>query len=106
MEAAELASYMFFAGGFAALLHHLASPVRHVVMGGLLRRMLYGLAMGATAVAIVMSPWGKQSGAHCNPGITFTFYRLGKVDFWDAISFMPPANSSARLVALPSQDTF
>ena len=87
MEAAELASYMFFACAFAALLQHPASPVRHVVMGGLLRRMLYGLAMGATAVAIVMSPWGKQSGAHCNPGITFTFYRLGKVDFWDAFFY-------------------
>ena len=43
--------------------------------------------MGATAIAIVMSPWGKQSGAHCNPGITFTFYRLGKVDFWDAFFY-------------------
>ena len=30
-----------------------------------------------------MSPWGKQSGGHFNPAITFTFYRLGKVEFWD-----------------------
>jgi aquaporin Z len=87
METGELASYMFFACAFATLLQHPASPVRHVVMDGLLRRMLYGLAMGATAIAIVMSPWGKQSGAHCNPGITFTFYRLGKVDFWDAFFY-------------------
>jgi aquaporin Z len=40
--------------------------------------------MGATVIAIVMSPWGKQSGGHFNPAITFTFYRLGKVEFWDA----------------------
>jgi len=87
MEAGELASYMFFACAFATLLQHPASPVRHVVMDDLVRRMLYGLAMGATAIAIVMTPWGKQSGAHCNPGITFTFYRLGKVDFWDAFFY-------------------
>src|SRR2546427_3813480 len=38
------------------------------------------LAMGATAIAIVTSPWGKRSGGHFNPAITFTFYRLGKVE--------------------------
>jgi aquaporin Z len=43
-----------------------------------------GLTMGATVTAIVMSPWGKRSGGHFNPAITFTFYRLGKVEFWDA----------------------
>jgi glycerol uptake facilitator-like aquaporin len=42
------------------------------------------LVMGATAIAIVISPWGKRSGGHFNPAITFTFYRLGKVEFWDA----------------------
>ena len=29
-------------------------------------------------------PGGKQSGGHFNPAITFTFYRLRKVNFWDA----------------------
>ena len=43
-----------------------------------------GLALGVTATAIVISPWGKRSGAHFNPAITLTFYRLGKVEFWDA----------------------
>jgi aquaporin Z len=43
-----------------------------------------GLVMGATAIAIVISPWGKRSGGHLNPAITFTFYHLGKVEFWDA----------------------
>jgi aquaporin Z len=43
-----------------------------------------GLAMGATAIAIVTSPWGKRWGGHFNPAITLTFYRLGKVEFWDA----------------------
>ena len=43
-----------------------------------------GLGMGATIVAIILSPWGKQSGGHFNPAITLTYYRLGKVEFWDA----------------------
>ncbi len=87
MEAGELGLYMFFACAFATLLQHPASPVRHFIAGDLSHRALMGLAMGATVVAIVLSPWGKQSGAHCNPAITFTFYRLGKVAFWDALFY-------------------
>lgn len=84
MEAVELGLYLFSACAFSTLLWHPASPVPHVIMGGLSRRALMGLAMGATIVAIVLSPWGKQSGGHFNPAITLTYYRLGKVEFWDA----------------------
>jgi len=83
MEVAELGSYLFVACVFATLLQHPASVVREFVSSGLARRALMGLAMGATAIAIVTSPWGKRSGGHFNPAITFTFYRLGKVEFWD-----------------------
>jgi aquaporin Z len=47
-----------------------------------------GLAVGATVIAIVISPWGKQSGGHFNPAITFAFYRLGKVAPWDAFYYV------------------
>lgn len=87
MEAGELGLYMFFACAFATLLQHPASPVRHFIIGDFSRRALMGLALGATAIAIVMSPWGKQSGAHFNPAITFTFYRLGKVELWDTLFY-------------------
>jgi aquaporin Z len=87
MEAGELGCYMFLTCAFATLLHHPASPVRHYLAGDLSRRALMGLAMGATVIAIILSPWGKQSGAHCNPAITLTFYRLGKVRFWDALFY-------------------
>jgi len=83
MEVAELGSYLFVACVFATLLQHPASVVRESVSSGLARRALMGLAMGTTAIAIVTSPWGKRSGGHFNPAITFTFYRLGKVEFWD-----------------------
>jgi aquaporin Z len=84
MEVGELGLYLFVACAVATLLQHPASIVRVVVSSGLARRALMGLAMGATAIAIVNSPWGKRSGGHFNPAITFTFYRLGKVEFWDA----------------------
>jgi aquaporin Z len=83
MEAAELALYMFLTCAFATLLQHSASPVRHFIPNVIARRAAMGLAMGLTIVAIIMSPWGKQSGGHFNPAITLTFYRLGKAEFWD-----------------------
>ncbi len=76
--------YMFLTCAVATLLQHPASPIRHFISGGISRRALMGLAMGTTIIAIVMSPWGKQSGGHFNPALTVTFYRLGKVEFWDA----------------------
>jgi aquaporin Z len=85
MEAGEMGLYMFFTCAFATLLQHPASPVRHVIVSVILRRALMGLAVGATVIAIVMTPWGKQSGGHFNPALTLTFYRLGKVEFWDAL---------------------
>jgi aquaporin Z len=44
--------------------------------------------MGLTAVSIVYSPWGKQSGAHFNPSVTLTFFRLGKVEAKDAFFYV------------------
>jgi aquaporin Z len=44
--------------------------------------------MGLTAVGIVYSPWGKQSGAHLNPSFTLTFLRLGKVEGKDAMFYV------------------
>src|SRR5215510_16605971 len=88
MEAGELAFYMFSVCAVVTLLQHPASPVRHFVTSAFFRRALMGLALGATAVAIITSPWGKQSGAHFNPGVTLTFYRLGKMDFSDAVFYV------------------
>ncbi len=31
-----------------------------------------GVAMGLTAIGIIYSPWGKQSGAHLNPAVTLS----------------------------------
>ncbi len=87
MEVAETGLYLFLTCFFATLLQHPASPIRHLIPSGILRRASMGAAVGATVIAIAISPWGKQSGGHFNPAITFTFYRLGKVEFWDALFY-------------------
>jgi len=88
MEAGELCFYMFVACTLTTLLKHPNSPVRHWIVNDLFRRALMGVTMGMTVIAIVLSPWGKQSGAHVNPIVTLTFYRLGKVELWDALYYI------------------
>ena len=87
MEAGEAGVYLFSACAVATFLWHPASPVQGYLPNDTVRRMLMGLAMGATIMAIVLSPWGKQSGAHFNPAVTLTFTRLGKVTLWDALFY-------------------
>ncbi len=83
MEAGESGLYLFSVCAVATLLWHPASPIGRYLPNDAVRRLLMGLAMGATIIGIVISPWGKQSGAHFNPAVTFTFYRLRKVAPWD-----------------------
>ena len=84
MEAGGVGLYLCVACLAATLLQHPASIVRRRVSSGLARRAMMGLAMGAAAFGIVMSPWGKRSGGHLNPAITFAFYLLKKLESWDA----------------------
>jgi aquaporin Z len=88
MEAAELALLMIVAGLFSTLFGHPSSPIQQVLPNADLRRVVMGLVMGGTAIALIYSPWGKQSGAHMNPAVTLTFYRLGKVKPWDAAFYI------------------
>ena len=84
MEAVELGLFMFSACAFTVLLYHPSSPVAQTIHDGVMRRVLMGTAMGSTAIAIIFSPLGKRSGAHFNPSVTWTFFRLGKIWAWDA----------------------
>ncbi len=88
MEAAGLGLFMISAGVFGTLLEYPGSPVHQAIADPLLRRVLMGIAMGLTAIGIIYSPWGKQSGAHLNPAVTLTFFRLGKVEPGDAFFYV------------------
>lgn len=88
MEAAGLGLFMVSAAAVTTLLEHPASPARGAVSDPLFRRILIGIAMGLTAVGIIYSPWGKQSGAHLNPAVTLTFFRLGKIEPADTVFYV------------------
>lgn len=88
IEAGCLGTFMISACTFASLLGYPQSPAHMWVMNGMLQRVLMGLAMACTAIAIIYSPWGKRSGAHMNPAVTFTFWRLGKIAPWDALFYL------------------
>src|SRR5262245_30374869 len=62
MEATELGLFMISACAFTVLLFHPASPITSLVPDGIIRRLLMGIAMGSTAIAIIFSPIGKRSG--------------------------------------------
>jgi aquaporin Z len=84
MEAWGLGTFMVSAGLITTPLEYPNSPIHGAIQDPDLRRVLIGLAMGLTAIAIIYSPWGKQCGAHLNPAVTLTFLRLGKIKAVDA----------------------
>jgi len=88
IEAWALGTFMIAAGAVGTLLAYPGSPLHAAFPDPTLRRVLAGLAMGTTAIALIYSPWGKRSGAHMNPAVTLTFLRLGKVRGWDAVFFI------------------
>ena len=88
IEAACLGLFMVSACAVTIFLQHPASILRQMVPSTFLRRLLAGVAMGLTAIALIYSPWGKQSGAHLNPSVTLTFLRLGKIEPWDAVFYV------------------
>jgi aquaporin Z len=86
IEAWCLGTFMLSACGFGVLLFNASSPLAYLDFD--LRNILMGLAMGATAVGIITSPMGRRSGAHFNPAVTLTFFRLGKINSFDTIYYI------------------
>jgi aquaporin Z len=87
MEAAGLGLFMISAAVVTAALEYPHSPLHDLSPDATVRRILIGLAMGLTAIGLIYSPWGKRSGAHLNPAVTATFFRLGKVTVVDALCY-------------------
>jgi len=87
-EAAELAIFMLSACIFTVVLFHPAYPALKLIPSPTLRRLLMGIAMGLTAIGIIHSPMGKRSGAHFNPAITLTYFRLHKIATRDTLFYI------------------
>lgn len=87
-EGAALGTFMVSACALVALLEHPGSRVHRAIRRRGLRRMLIGLVMGLTAIALIYSPLGRLSGAHMNPATTMAFALLGKVALWDAAFYV------------------
>jgi aquaporin Z len=65
-----------------------ASPIHQTIADPLLRRSFIGIVIGITAISIIYSPWGKRSGAHLNPAVALTFWRLKKIRTIDAVFYI------------------
>jgi aquaporin Z len=87
MEGAQLGLFMLAACACSVMLDHPRSVVHGWIEDASLRRALAGFAMGATAIALIYSPWGRQSGAHFNPAVTLNFWRMGKMRGVDALGY-------------------
>ena len=99
MKAAGLGIFMVSAAVFTTLFEYPHSAVYAAIPDPLVRRVCIGIAMGLTAIGIIYSPWGKQSGAHLNPAVTLTFFRLGKIEGVDA-TFYVLAQSLGGLIGV------
>ncbi len=88
IEATLLGLFMVSASLFAIALSLPGSPVVELIPGPTVRRFLMGVAMGATAIGLIHSSWGKRSGAHFNPAVTLTFFSLGKIAWPDAVFYI------------------
>ena len=88
IEAALLGLFMGSACLFTMLFELPSSPVRNALPSPIVRRVLIGVAMGLTAIALIYSPWGQRSGAHINPSVTLTFAWLRKIGSIDALFYV------------------
>jgi len=84
IEGWALAMFMISAGVVTTLVEHPDFGVPRVLPDETLRRVLIGLVMGATAILLIYSPWGRRSGAHMNPAVTLTFWWLRRMNGADA----------------------
>ena len=89
IEAWGLGTFMVSAGFFATVIYSPSCPFSLMIPdNNFLKGLLMGITMGVTAIAIIYSPWGKRSGAHINPAVTLTFFRLGKIDALDTLGYV------------------
>lgn len=87
IEAGLLGTFMVAACFAVTVIQHPRSTIALRIRHPGLRRVIIGMLMGLTAIALIYSPIGQRSGAHMNPGTTLAFLALGKVQPWDAMFY-------------------
>src|SRR5258706_2055219 len=73
---------------FSSLLWGNDTSFHFAIQNVMLRNIITGVLMGATALFIFYSPFTAPSGSHINPAVTFTFLRLNKMCPWDAMFYV------------------
>ena len=87
IEASALGLFMVSAAFVTTIVEHPGSQLHSLVTAPLARQALIGIGMGLTLIALVYSRAGQRSGAHMNPAVTLTFWRLGKIQGRDAFAY-------------------
>ncbi|MEO6229076.1 MAG: aquaporin [Ferruginibacter sp.] len=87
MEALGLAIFMISACFFGAMLEGNDAIFHNAIPDAFERSILMGVLMGATALFIFYSPFTAPSGAHINPAVTITFFRLNKIGWEDSLFY-------------------
>lgn len=77
------------------------SPLVRTVPDVGLRRLITGFLFGSTGALIALSPLGRESGAHINPVVTFSFWLLGKLGTRDAAGYILAQLAGAALGSIP-----
>jgi aquaporin Z len=88
MEAAELAALMLCICFAGALFYGGNSPIANLRLTWVVRSSLMGATVAAATFMIMLSPFGRRSGAHINPALTLAYFSVRRIHHWDAISYV------------------
>src|SRR5215510_586560 len=88
MEGTEIGALMLSICMCGTLLYSSESPLQYLDLSRALRSILMGTAISMTTFLITQSPFGRRSGAHCNPAVTLTFFWLARIHRWDAACYI------------------
>jgi aquaporin Z len=111
MEAAGLGGFVVGASLLTVFLEHPEFPVLQSALGEYpaLRRVPLGIILGGYIAGVVYL-FGKRSGAHINPAVTWAFFRLGKIGFSDAVLYtvaqFAGAAAAAQIMKLALGDSY
>lgn len=89
MEAAGIGGFVLLAGLLTIFLEHPSMPVMKTWLWHypVLRRVILGVCIGLY-VGWTVKLFGKLSGAHVNPAVTWTFFRLRNISLADAVCYV------------------